>query len=275
MSITGGISFFDKSKSIFIDGVLGATAVASSNTTDQNLPLGTNNTFKWESNGSDDSTIETYTVTLAASISISRIFLVKHNFKNFQVQYGATLDFANVIGLDGYSDNKIDVTGFARNTAYFEFDAVTTDTFILTIDTTQVVDAEKFITQFIVTNEIGTLEGYPKLSNATIDRNIQDEEAISGRMHIQKGYESAGFPLQLGRYPVQGDIDILDGLHEREDSFLVWLSGGLPDQFRIKQRGFRVEDVYNMQVNKPLRNGYDKNSYLLGVNQAYNFVEVV
>ncbi len=272
MSITGGISFYDASYSLFVNN---ASAVASSNTSDQNLPLGTNNVFKWESNGSDDLTTETYTVTLPSAVSFSRLFLIDHNFKNFQVKYGASLDFTNVIGLDSYSANNINVTGFARNTAYFEFSAVTTDTIILTIDTTQIVDAEKFLTQFIVTNELGTLEGYPQLKGLSIDRNSKKQKSISGRGHIQKGYESAAFKLELKRYGIQNDIDLLDDLHEREEYFLVWICGGLPDQFRLKQRGFLIENLYNMQIDKALKNSHDKNIYTVGVNQSYSFVEVV
>lgn len=272
MSITGGISFYDKSKCLFDDG---AVAVASSNTDDQNLCLGTNKYFKWQSSGSDDITTETLTITLPVSTSISRIFLVNHNLKNFQIQYGASLDFANVVGLDSYSDNLIDVTGFARNTAYFEFDAVTTDTIIITMDTTQTANAEKYIGQVIVTNELGTLTGYPEIKNVTFDRNISKEKSISGRKHIQKSFESFSFDLDLNTYPVQADIDLLDDLHEREDSFLVWLCGGKPDQFRIKQRGYLVNDLYTMQVDKPRKNNYPKGVYLLGVNQNYSFEEVV
>ena len=272
MSFTGGISFFDASISLFDSG---SSAVASSNTSDQNLPLGTNNVFKWESSGSDDLTTETYTVTLSSAVEISRLFLVGHNFKKFQVKYGASLDFANVIGLDSYSDNKIDITGFSRNTAYFEFDAVTTDTIILTVDTAQVVDAEKFLTQFIVTNEIGTLTGYPKLDSVSIDPSARAIKAISGRNHVRKAYKSASFKLALNRYPNQADIDILDGLFDRNTSFLTWICGGLPDQFTLSQRGFLVENIYNMEIFKPLKNSHDKNVYLMGVNQSYSFIEVV
>ena len=272
MSMTGGISFYDKSKTLFANG---AQAVASSNINDQNLPLSTNKYFKWESSGSDDAITETYTITLPIAISINRIFLIDHNFKKFQIQYGASLDFANVTGLDNYVDSKIDVTGFARDTAYFEFDAVTTDTLILTIDTTQVVDAEKIIAQFIATNEIGTLTGYPKLNAVTLNRDTKREKAISGRFHIQKSFESAAFDLNLSTYPLQADIDLLDGLYNREDSFLVWLSGGLPNQFTYSQRGFLLKDVYQMQISRGLKNSYEKNVYLLGVNQKYSFIEVV
>lgn len=272
MSITGGISFYNKNQALFEDG---STCVASSNTDDQNLCLGTNKYFQWQSSGSDDVTTETLTVTLPAAISISRIFLVNMNFKAFQIQYGASLDFANVVGLDSYSANNINVTGYTRNTAYFEFDAVTTDTFIITADTTQTVNAEKYLNQFIATNELGTLTGYPGMNGITLDRSTRKQEAITGRQHLQKGYESVGFDLSLKTYPVQADINILDNLHDREEKFLVWLCGGKPDQFTYSQRGFRVQDVYQMQIDTAMKNAYDKNIYVNGVNQRYSFMEVV
>lgn len=272
MSLTGGISFFEKNKALYEDG---ATLVASSNTADQNLPLGTNKYFIWESSGSDDVTTETLTITLPESVSMSRIFLVGHNFDTFQIQYGASLDFSNVVGLDGYSGALISETGFTRDTAYYEFNAVTTDTIIITADTTQTANAEKQINQIIVTNEIGTLTGYPVITNPNFDRDTRSEKATSGRLHLEKGYENASFGLNLNAYPVQADINILEGLHDRNEPFLVWLNGGKPANFTYTQRGFRVGDIYNMQTTGRLRTGYYKNIYPAGVEQNYNFEEVV
>jgi len=272
MSLVEGISFFEKSKSLFADG---ATAVASSNTPDQNLPLGTNKFFTWESIGSDDTTTETITVTLATPVAISRIFLVGHNFDDFQIQYGASLDFTNVLGLDSYSDNLISETGFTRNTAYYEFDSVTTDTIIITADTTQVVDAEKVINQIIITNELGTLVGFPQMAGLGFDRNERSQKAVSGRSHIEKGYETVQFGLGLEAYPVQADVTLLESLHDRNEPFLVWLSGGNPDNFKIKTRGFRVEDVFQVQTTGGLATGYFKNLYKSGVVQSFGFQEVV
>ncbi len=274
MSMTGGISFFDKSKSLYKDG---ASAVASSNTPAQNLCLGTNKYFKWISAGSDDSTTETLTITLPVAVSISRLFLINHNLKGFTIKYGpgSGTNFAAVLGLDSYSDNKIQLTTCARNTSYFEFTPVTTDRLILTMTTTQTVDAEKYLNQFIVTNELGTLVGYPKINGVTLDRGARREEAISGRFQLQKSYEVAGFDLSLSTYPNQDDLDLLDSLHDREEPFLSWLCGGLPDQFRLKQRGFRAQDLYQMQIDKALKNSYEKNIYLMGANQFYSFLEVV
>lgn len=274
MSMTGGISFYDKSKCLQKDG---ASCVASSATALQNLILNSNKYFKWTSSGSNDATTETLTITLPTAVSISRMFLIGHNFKSFDVRYdnGSPADFANVRGLDSLTDNEIDVSNISRNTSYFEFTPVTTDTLIIRAFTTQTTNAEKFLAQFIVTNELGTFEGYPQLNDIELSRSIQKEQAISGRFHIQKGYESAAFDLNLRTYPKQNDIDLLQDLHEREDPFLVWPCGGLPDQFRIKQRGFLVDDIFQMQLDQGLRNSYDKNVYLMGVNQRYSFVEVV
>lgn len=271
MSMTGGISFFDKSKCLFKDG---ASCVASSNTGDQNLVLGTNKYYRWESIGSDDMTTETITITLPSAVAISRIFLLGHNFDTFQIQYGSSSDFANVTGLDSYSSNDISETGFARDTAYYEFDSVTTDTIILTVDTTQTTDAQKYINQIIVTNEIGTLTGFPNISGYNFDRNTRTERSASGRDHVEKGYEVVNISLGLSVYPVQADITMLESLHDRNEPFLIWPMGGKPTNFKYEQKGFKVGDVFQVQTMGDLGVGFYKNLYKSGVEQSYKFREV-
>lgn len=455
MSMTGGISFYEKNKALKADG---ASCVASSNTDNDDLILGTNKYFRWESSGSDDSTPETLTITLAAQTEISRIFLIAHNFKDFTIQYknsniclqsqtldnaswtktrctvvaddandpnaaatadklvldgtagathfirqsiaftagktytfsvylksdeltfaaiqlpldafgtaqrasinlttgatssdsgapviaavaawdggwrlsiratatitatgsaqiylaaaldnisfdgdsasglhvwgaqvevayvasaysvtttaaaGITCEFLGVTGLDDYSAALIDESTFALDTAYYEFSPINLTEIVITANTTQVADAEKYLTQFVATNELGTLDGFPNMNGITLDRNDRKEKAISGRVHIEKGYESAGFDLALRTYGEQDDIDLLDSLHEMEEPFLVWLCGGDPDQFRLEQRGFRLQDLYQMKIDQQMKNAYDRNIYVLGVNQNYSFIEVV
>lgn len=273
MSMTGGISFFDKNKAFYSEG---STCVASSNTASQNLILGSNKYFKWESIGSNDTTTETLTITLPAAISISRLFLVDHNFKEFTIKYGSTpSDFAAVKGIGGYTDSKIAHTAFSGDTAYYEFTPVTTDTIVISVVKSQVANAQKYLNQFIVTNELGTLSGFPNMNGIKLDRNDQRDEAISGRVHIEKGYETATFNLDLNTYPYQADVTLLDSLHDRDLPFIVWLSGGISTQFKITQRGFRLKDVYQMKVTGSMNNSYYKNIYKSGVNQNYNFAEVV
>jgi hypothetical protein len=271
MSLSGGISFFDRSLSLFKDGI---TAVASSNTAAQNLALGSNQYLRWESNGSDDTTQETLTLTFPNTVSVSRIFILGHNLKNFSITSNDG-SFTNVNSLDGTGLTGISETAYNRETAYYEFDAVSLDDLILTMDTTQTADEEKHVTQIIVTNELGTLAGFPELTNVQISRNPTRDKTITGRSIIEKSYEARSFNLRLLNYPYQADVDILDSLHEREKSFLVWLCGGKPDNFRIKQRGWKLGDLMPMQIDNNLQNGYEKNVYSLGVTGRYSFEEVI
>lgn len=279
MSLTGGISFFKRSKSLFKDG---ASAVASTGSSEASLVLGTNKFFKWSSVGSDDTTVETITISFPAAVQITRIFLADFNWKEFTVKYGGVpSDFTNVVGIDGVLGGGIAETVFARDTAYYEFDAVTTDTIEITVTKTQVVDAEKTLVIFIATEELGTLIGFPPNKGIKLNRNEKSEKAISGRLSVEKSYETASIGLNpksfAGRTDVigQADIDLMDSLHDSNVSFIVWANGGVPDQFRFIQRGWRLKDVYHMQTVKGTNNAYDKNVYVMGVNQKYNFVEVI
>lgn len=273
MSLTGGISFFDRNKALFEDG---SVASASSGNDGANLMLGTNKFFQWISIGSDDTTTETITITLASAQDITRIFIADHNWKQYTIKFGSTpSDFTNVVGLDGPLGGGISETVYAEDTAYYQFDSVNTDTIEITVTKTQVADEEKRLVLFIVTEELGTLVGFPRNNGVNLDRNVKKVKAISGRMHVTKSYESASMSLSLKTYPLQDDIDLLDSLHDRNIPFLVWANGGVDSQFRLKQRGWRLKDIYQMQTDKGTRNAYDKNVYIMGVNQSYSFTEVV
>lgn len=271
MSLTGGVSFYDKSLNLFKDGI---TAVASTNTAAQNLPLGTNKFLRWESIGSDDTTTETLVLSFPSAVSISRIFLLGHNLKNFSIT-SADGSFSNVTSLDGTGLSGISETAYNRSMAYYEFDALSLDDLTVTMDTTQTADEQKHLTQIICTNEIGTLLGFPVVPSVRISRNLTKDKTITGRSIIEKGYESHSFDMRLNNYPYQADIDILDSLHNREDPFLVWLCGGVIDNFRIQQRGWKLEDLLQMQINEDMQNGYEKNVYSLGVTGRYSYEEVV
>lgn len=274
MSLTGGVSFFDKSKCLFKDN---ATAVASSNIAAQNLCLGTNKNYQWESIGSDDVTTETITITLPASTTFNRIFILGHNLKAFQISVTGDT-FANLLSEEAtatISGGDIDQTACAKTTSYFEFDSVTGTEVVLTMDTTQVVDAEKAVNQIILTTEIGTLIGFPMINGVNLDPNIDKDKTITGGTIIEKGAEYANFDMKLNTYPRQDDIDILNTVHSRQDPFLVWLCGGVPDNFRLQQPGWRLQDIYQMHTDARLKNGYRGNIYSSGVNQKYGFQEVV
>lgn len=274
MAFTGQIKFLEKPKNLLKDG---ASAVASSNTALAKFMLSMNRYVAWTSTGSDDTTTETITITLPSSVAVSRIFLINHNLKEFTVKYGGTpSEFTNVEGIGGALGGGIAETAYADDTAYYEFDEVTTDTIVITATKTQTVDAEKTIATVIVTSDIGTLVGYPDAGKGIeIDRNEQRSESITGLAHISKLGQTARISLNMSSYPEQSDVSLFETLFDRYDPFLVWPCGGNSDQFRISQRGWRLQDVFLMQTYGKMSSGFRSNVYVLGAEKNIKFEEVL
>lgn len=271
MSIGGGIKFFDQSYCLLKDG---SSITATTGNSAANYAIDRNVYTYWRSVGSDDTITETIEVTFDVSRTISRILLLDHNFKDFNVKYdvaGVWTHFSSVIGLDGSKVN-ITETAFADNTAYYEFSSVTTTKIQINVLKTQTVDAEKYISQIIATTELGTLNGYPEISDISLDKNDRVSKTISGRVVVQKSEESVSFSLDFKDYPVRSpytsDINLMMDLFDRDDPFMVWLCGGRrgTQYFRYTLRGFRLKDVYTMQVVKELPIGYSQNIYINQIN---------
>lgn len=243
--ISGGIKFFEKSKCLLKDG---ASIVASSADAAADYVLSMNRYYRWDSIGSDDSTPETLTITLPEAATFSRLFIVDHNLKEFDVTYGSgASSFANVVGIDG-ATTGIDEAAFAQNTAYYEFDAVTTDQINITALKTQTANQEKYITLVTVTNEIGTLVGYPSVQ-PTLDFNERRSQVQSGKYITQKNYEVFAAKIAM-EYTEQDDIDVFATLYEMQDPFLVWLCGGKygTGKFSVRFKNWRLQDLYQAQT---------------------------
>jgi hypothetical protein len=274
LDITGGVKFFENNKALFRDG---SDASASTNDEAAKFILDISKYTRWESLSSNDITTETLTINLAQATDLDRLILVGHNLKDYTIQYNGTTEFTNVCGLDGALVGGIVETTYDKDTSYYSFDEVSVSSILITMNTTQTVDAEKFLTQFVATKELGTFQGFPRIQNVQHNRNIKAAKAISGKNVIQKGHEVTTFRMNFSTYPVQADITLLDSLHEREESFLVWLCGGRygSEYFTIEQRGWRLEDIYNMQLSRPLSANYAKGIYQNGANTRASFVEVI
>ena len=270
MSMTGGFSFFDKNYAAVYEG---ATIAASSNQADAKYVLSGDKAFRWQSVGSDDLQQETLIITLPFAISLDRLFLVKHNFKGYTIKYGANLNFTNVRSFEGAKDN-ISESGYNIDTSYYEFDAVTTDTIIITVDTAQAIDAEKYLAWFIATTEIGTFRGFPEIPPIGLDRNETKQKNATKGQRILKNKEKASLSINMRHYPKQADIDLMSDLQDRDNAFLVWPHGGVLTQFRLSVRGYRPSDVYLMQIVGPMKSGYYKNIYSLGADLKLKLEEV-
>lgn len=280
MAISGGIKFFSRSKTL---EQFGASVAASTGTASQEYCLDNNRYTSWQSAGSNDSTTETLTIDFYESTTIDRILLLSHNWKEYTIQYNLAsvwTHFASVVGLDGAQAN-ISETDFADDSSYYEFTPVTTTQIRIQIVKTQTADQEKYINQVIATEEIGTFTGYPEISKVETDRNAKVKQTLSGRFVVQKSVETFAIDLKFKNYPssstYNGDMDILMELQDLEIPFLVWLCGGRRGEtyFRYTLRGFRLQDVFQMQITKAIGLSYMDNIYTNPVSAAARFEEAV
>jgi len=266
MAITGRIKFFEQSKALFVRG---ATATASSNSDAAKNILSSNKYIKWSSLGSNDLTTETITIDFPSS-KINRIFLITTNFKEFTIKYDVAdipTDFTNVLGLDG-SLGSLAETDYSRDTAYYEFDEVTTSRIYITATKTQVVDEEKSLERFYCTYEIGTLEGIPEVSKEELNYNLNNQKVLSGNLNVQKRLETFATTIKFKNYPaIKNDYDVMLDLHRRPSSFLIWLCGGkYGEQFSIERTNWELKDVYNVQTVGKFSIRWNKNIYIAGYN---------
>lgn len=278
--ISGGAKFFSPSKCLEVNG---ATISASTGDNAASYAIDRNAETKWRSLASNDSTTETLTITFNGNQTIDRIFIMDHNWKNFVIQYdvsGTWTHFTSVTGIGGSLAN-LTQTNYSRSTAYYEFTPITTGLIRIQITTTQVANAEKYCSQIIATEELGTLVGYPDVKDVELDRSSRVTKTISGKVVVQKSIETVDFDLTFKNYPRSDvynvDIDLMMALHDREDPFLVWLCGGRvgTPYFAYTLRGWRPQDLYLMQVTKAYKLGYTDNIYNNGLNAKVSLEESI
>lgn len=278
MAISGGLKLFNKSMCLFADGT---SALASSGDASVNRCIDRNPISYWRSVGSSDVTTESIEITFSEAKTFNRLLLLDHNFKSYNVQYfdGAVYQhFASVVGIGGALAN-ITETVYARDTSYYEFTQVSSTRIRIQVTTTQVVDAQKYLNQVIVTSELGTLVGYPQIKDTELSRNLRVEKMLSGRSQVSKSDEFFQVKLDFKDYPasLSADIDLIFSLHDIESTFLIWLCGGRVGStyFRKQLRGYRLRDVIAVQMVASLKPIYSNNVFVNSVNFSAQFKEAV
>lgn len=253
MPITGGVKFFDLNLALAVDG---ATITASSGNASAPNLLSRDKFAIWRSVGSDDSTTETLTITLASPVTFDRLFVVGVNWKEFDIQYdnAGYTDFASVVGLDGALVGGIAETDFEDSVIYYEFTPVTTDEIRIRVDKTQTVDAEKYANLLILCEELGTLSGYPMVQ-PKVNRNIRATKMLDGRRRVDAGQETFSCEIRFENYPVRSEYAAdsalcAQTLFFRDDAFQVWPCGGRrgSDYFGHTIPGFRLQDIETVKI---------------------------
>ncbi len=266
MAFTGGVKFFGESACVYGDANVSAEAT-SGNSIAHHL-LDRNPQTAWQSVSSLDVTTETITISFPQA-TFDRLLLRKMNFKGFNVKYDASgiwTHFAGVVGIDG-SKSNITETAFADDTAYYEFTEVTTTGLKIEVTTTQIANAQKFCYQVLAFLELGTLVGFPDISPWALKRNQRSKKLISGKTLIQKSEKSFEVRIDFKNYPASStyspDLDLMHTLFDREEPFHLWLCGGKRGSTHVRYapEGFRLQDIYLVQLDSDLSPGFSQNLY--------------
>lgn len=276
MSVSGGVKFFRRNFALFSDG---ASVTATTNEDGAKFILSSSTFARWFSVNSNDDTEEILTITFSNQKTINRIMMLDINLKEFDVKYFDGLefvDFDNIIGVNSNESQSINEDSFELSSAYFEFDQVTTSQVQIRARKTQEPNEEKKITTFIATQEIGTLLGYPKVASS-LSNNEKSSKALSQRSVIQKTYERIKIKLTFKTHPFQEDLNTIEELFDSIDSYLIWPCGGRTGRefFKINQKAWRLEDIYNVQNQGVMKSDFTKNIYTAGFDKSITFVESI
>ena len=187
---------------------------------------------KLTSSGSNDATPEVWTITFFSSVTMDAIHFANHNIKSGTVKYwngGAYVDFSTPISWSGN----------AAVGNYFKFNSVATTKIQVTMNTTMVTNAEKYVSQIACMLMIGEMANNPTTFDPDfIEDAIVHETAKGGIVYVFNGAKyAASWTFQAS----DTDMTLLRTLKDQWLPFYVLPCGGVTTW---TQEGMRIQDIY-------------------------------
>lgn len=221
------------------------------------------NTSGWATTDSTDAANTELLFNFNDLREFDSIMLVGHNFKSFLLEYND----------GGTWDTLQDVTDNALTTNYYTYSPlIETDQIRLTIRATQVVDADKFMAQFIVTESIGTFSFEPELE-AEISKERKASRYISGKSFVSSQVGGITVRARYAGAHFQADINLLQRLYDFFGGFLVSLSGGTTAQFENSVAPYRPQDLLYMQCSNEYEPNFGDGRFRNGLDMDLRLVE--
>ena len=199
-------------------------------------------------------TISSLGLTLNGGDSdINHIFIINHNFPaaNLRVQYVDTGDVVRTLVSAGVPQNltpagTVTVTILGDSTLVTTENVVAAKQILMGTTVSGSPSSGSFfkVAQFIGTQDLGQLEGYPVVSNNRFDQNLSINKAASGRQMITKNVGGYSMRLSVAIWNIAADLALVQSLYDQFSGFLIWVNAGEESQFSNPVRGFRFEDIY-------------------------------
>lgn len=260
------IMFFKKNKGDY--GLPNVSATASQGSAYAIYALNRSNNSAWVTTGSVDADNTTWTVDFGDPKRVDRIFLLKHNFKSFTVKYWNGSTWA------AFSP-AINVSGNTAESNIYSVASVSTTKIQVQITGTQTADRDKYLYQFVATELIGQLAGWPVVKNPIISRNRRKNQMLSGKLNVAENVGAFSCELTVSEWKSDADMTIVESLFDSNDGFLVWLCGGDESQFSSVRQGYRFEDLPLVKCENEYKPEFVRGMYQRGLNVSLKLAEVV
>jgi hypothetical protein len=262
------IAFFRKNHADYEISTVSASASESSD--QAHAVLDRSNFSSWMTTGSVDANGTFLEVNMGDVRTVSELLLLKHNFKNYHVQYWDDVALS-------YQEFSPAINPSANSAAsnWHRFAAVQTSKIKITINGTQIANSEKYLYQFIATELIGQLDGWPVIKDPSISRGLKLNTMLSGRGYLLESLGQYTAKLTVENWKSDADLSIVEALFNSNEGFLFWPCGGDETQFSSRRIGYRMEDLFLMRCSNAYKPEFYKGIYVSGMKIEIDLVEVV
>lgn len=266
-----GIKFFRKNR-IDLDFANVTLTVTDASATDDGADFLTflrnrENTSGWATTDSQDSYNTQLDIDMTDERDIDTIILVENNFKAYTIQYwnGSTYtDFSTAIN---ESNNT-------ETTKEHQFNTVSTSKIRIIITGTMVADADKFMTQLILTEELGEFSFQPRVK-PLLSKNRKSSRYLSGKAFITRMADSFAVSIEFQNVTGDTDLTLMETLFDSYEGFLIWLCGGTTTQFTTIRKTWRKQDIFLCNLLNEYEPEWEESRYANGMGVKLEVAEIV
>lgn len=225
-----------------------------------------NNTSGWATTNSTDAANTQIDIDMGSRKDVNRIGLWKMNFKNYVLWYYDE-DLTAWTIIETVTNNTIatKLHSFATKSARY---------FRIVISGTMTADDDKYMTQLIITESLGEFSFQPRVK-PIIDRNRKATKYLSGKSHIIKSVTAFQCDVEMQSVTSDTDLTLVETLFDSYEGFLVWLCGGTTSQFDTQRVGWRLEDIFLVNVGNEYRPEWGQSRYKNGIEVDLRLLEVI
>lgn len=231
-----------------------------------NLMRNRNNNSGWSTTASTDAANTTLVFDFGEDRTFDSIHLIKHNLKAFTLKYWNGSAWTNF-------STAIAETTNVLTTNYYNFNSVSGSKLQLIITAAQTLDADKYINQVIASEIIGTMQDEPEIQPQW-DKDRVVTKFLSGKNFVAKSVGGFNCTIKKKSVSNSNDLTLAETLFHSYEGFLVWICGGDTSQMETIREGYRLEDIFFMDVANEYSPEWIESRFYNGMPLNLKLVEV-